>query len=269
MSKPVKDEIFGTRKSRLRQALSFTALENVFFATCLRRINPDPATRYLLLQECMDEMSYQQGALQRIIPFVKPEITVGAVRFCGAEVQLRSLRHGTGRAGPPQELADFILKILRCSGGRRTPSTARIIDNAAVSPLSRFLRGKLYGRVSSTDIDFLIFSGDGRALTAVEEKSYTEKEGGSLGHGQYLSFREFIDDALEESALPRVRFFLLYPAPGQPDGCYLYDFLTERKQPLRQPLLYDQQRQEQRVLIGFQEMQLTCYADFLAGRILG
>ena len=76
MPKPVKDEIFGSRKSILKDILNITRFENVFFATCLHRINPDPASRYIMLRECTSANEYKDTQFTELLPFFKNTLTI-------------------------------------------------------------------------------------------------------------------------------------------------------------------------------------------------
>ena len=264
MPKPVKDEIFGTRKSRLKERLAFDVYENLFFATCVKRINANPATRYILLNECHSEKEFQDDSFSRVIPFFHHGLRVGNVFWQENRIHIRSLRSDTSRTfSAPDELAKFLLKLLQCDGGAPlTPSSARVIDNEEVSPLSRFLRTGMYGRVASTDIDFMIVHDARESLILIEEKLYVQG-GGSIGHGQYLSFREMVIDGFSPEKLAKIRFYLLFIPEPSSDECYLYDFMQERTLSVRYPSHFDPRRKEQRIVIPYNELQKTTISEFL------
>lgn len=264
MPKPVKDEIFGSRKSILKQALNVRVFQNIFFATCLRRLNPDPATRYILLRECLTMEEYKDPGFADIIPFLRDSLPLGNILFGAEKIQIRNLRSNTGRVlyGSDQ-LAALLLSILKCNRQEALQaSSARIIDSEEVSALSRFLRGEMYGRAASSDIDFAILNSAKDRLTFIEEKLYTHEKGGSIGHGQYLSFRELLNDAFSPGNRSNIRFYLLF-FRGNAGDCYCYDFFKEFGQPPRSPSFFDARRKEQRIIIPFAEMEGLAMGEFL------
>ncbi|RMI04751.1 MAG: hypothetical protein D6681_09160, partial [Calditrichaeota bacterium] len=94
------------------------------------------------------------------------------------------------------------------------------------------------------------------------------EDGGSLGLGQYLSFREILTEAFAPEHLPRIRFYLLFIHEAEKEEGYLYDFFRERQQPERPPAFFDATRNERRVLIPFQEMKKISLGEFLARCVL-
>lgn len=271
MPKPVKDEIFGSRKSILKDKLKITLFENIFFATCLHRINPDPATRYIMLRECASANEYKDTNFTEVLPFFKSTLTVGNILLDREKIQIKNLRSGTSRVFYKKEqFAIFLLKVLKCHRGEPlNTSFAKIIDNAEVSPLSRFLRADLYGRVGSTDIDFMILNAEKNRLTIVEEKLYTRENGGSIGHGQYLSFRELLYDVFSEKKGSNIRFYLLFFSGEDNHKCYAYNFLKERGKPAKSPSFFDPRRKEQRILFSFSEMESLNVGEFLGNFVFG
>lgn len=271
MPKPVKDEIFGSRKSILKDKLKITLFENIFFATCLRRINPDPATRYMMLRECASASEYKDTNFTEVLPFFKSALTAGNILFDQEKIQVKNLRSGTSRVFYQKEqFAVFLLKVLKCHRGEPLiTSSAKVIENQEVSPLSRFLRTDLYGRVGSTDIDFMILNAEKNRLTIVEEKLYTRENGGSIGHGQYLSFRELLNDVFADEKRSNIRFYLLFFPGEDKNKCYVYNFLKERRKPAKSPSFYDPRRKEQRILFPFSEMESLTAGEFLGNYIFG
>ncbi|RMF61815.1 MAG: hypothetical protein D6748_00775 [Calditrichaeota bacterium] len=255
MTKPVKDEIFGTRRSILKNYLKFHLYENLFLATCIKRFNPNPDSRYLLLRECFDEKAFNDDSLKELRPFFRDSLKLGNCWFHQNKILLRSLQldkveeftHST-------QLATFLLKVLHCNGKEELKhSTAVVPESEDVTPLSRFLRQELFGRVASTDIDFMIVNKEKKSLTLVEEKLYTQT-GGSIGQGQYLSFREIVLDVLKNTSDPGINFFLVCFPNQDTEHCYVYNFLQEVEKEARQPSYFDPRRQEQRIIIPFSEM---------------
>jgi len=271
MPKPVKDEIFGSRKSILKDKLKISLFENIFFATCLHRINPDPATRYIMLRECASANEYKDTNFTELLPFFKSTLTAGNILLDREKIQIKNLRSGTSRVFYRKEqFAVFLLKVLKCHRGEPlAASTAKVIENEEVSPLSRFLRTDLYGRVGSTDIDFMILNAEKDRLTLVEEKLYTRENGGSIGHGQYLSFRELLNDVFSEEKRSSIRFYLLFFSGEDNRQCYVYNFLKEHGKPARAPSFFDPRRKEQRILFPFSEMKSLTAGEFLGTYIFG
>lgn len=271
MAKPVKDEIFGSRKSVLKDKLDIRIFRNLFFATCLRRINPDPASRYIFLQDCAAPAEYKDTGLASIIPFFNEAIRFGNVFFSGEKVQIKNLRNNSGRIFyRHEEFADFLLKLLKGVGSEPlSPSTARIVESEEVSTLSRFLRKNLYGRVGSTDIDFVLFHPHTHRLLLVEEKLFVGEIGPGIGHGQYLSYRELLQDGFAEAQRGNIRFYLLFiPDPGK-DICYMYDFSKERSLPQRSPSYYDPTRMEQRIIFPYPDLEKLSVGEFLGKYVFG
>lgn len=271
MAKPVKDEIFGTRKSVLKPRLDVAVFANIFFATCLRRINPDPASRYMLLRECASSEMFDDPAFREIVPFFQPGIRIGNVYFADDGIRVDNVRNREKAHHFPDAaaLARALLGFLKCTAGTLEPSRARVIENDAVSPLSRLLRTETFGRTGSTDVDFLILNRTRRQLIFLEEKLYLDEQGGSLGYGQYLSFREIISDAFAPVLREQVYFYLLFFPDAAGERIYIYDFRREWSLPRRSPSFVDPRRKEQRIRFPFQEMHQTTVSDFLGRKIFG
>ncbi len=269
MAKPVKDEIYGTRPSRLNAIFDFRIFRNLFFATCLHRINPNPASRYILLKECKSEREFEDNALLQIAPFFTAGLRLGNIFWEEDRIHIRSLKAATQKSFEnPDHLAKFLLQVLKCDGKEEwQPSTATIRESARVSSLSKFLRLNMYGRVASTDIDFLIFHEADNRLTLLEEKLYTQG-GGSIGHGQYLSFREIVTDIVNPEMLKNFRFYLMFLPEQDTTTCYIYNFMQERKLAVRSPAFFDPHRKEQRILFGYNEMHKMTLDKFLGDWLL-
>ena len=271
MAKPVKDEIFGTRNSVLKPRLDVAVFANIFFATCLRRINPDPASRYMLLRECASPEEYEDPGFRGILPFFQPGIRIGNVHFAQDGIRVNNVRNREKAHHFPDtaSFARALLGFLKCTAGPLQPSRARVIENDAVSPLSRLLRAETFGRTGSTDVDFLILNRTRRQLIFLEEKLYLDEQGGSLGHGQYLSFREIIGDAFVPAMREQVFFYLLFFPDTAGERVFVYDFRREWSLPRRTPAFTDPQRREQRIRFPFPDMQETTVSKFLGREIFG
>lgn len=268
MAKPVKDEIFGSRKSFLKPILDIKVFENIFFATCLHRFNADPASRYLLLKECLTESDFRDRSISAITPFFNENIRFGGIWFTEGKIHIQSLRKPVVKEFASAEAAaGYLLRIVQCGKGHLTPSSAKLLPGKEVTPLSRFLRRNLYGRVSSTDVDFVILNQSKNQLLLVEEKHYIAKDGGSLGHGQYVSFRELIKDAFALEARENIKFQLIFISDKNPRESFLYDFMRELNRPQRKPSYYDEIRKEKRVVFPFNELEKVATHDIL-GKLL-
>ena len=112
------------------------------------------------------------------------------------------------------------------------------------SLLSRFLRQEMYARTAATDIDFVIARPSQKDLTIIEEKSFMIEGGGSIGLGQYLSFREIIADVLSFDKENNIQFCLLFIDEADPGEAYVYDFLAERNTNPRDAAFYDSRRRQ-------------------------
>lgn len=271
MAKPVKDEIFGSRKSVLKDKLELRIFRNLFFATCLRRINPDPASRYIFLHDCASPAEYKDTGLAAITPFFNESIRFGNVLFSAEKIQIKNLRNDAGRIFyRREEFADFLLQLLKCDGKEPlSPSAARTVENEEVSALSRFLRKNLYGRVGSTDIDFMLYHPHANRLVLVEEKLFVGEVGPGIGHGQYLSYRELLQDGFAEKQRGNIRFYLLFIPEPEKDTCYLYDFRKEHFLPQRSPSYYDPTRLEQRIILPYPDLEKLSVGDFLGKYVFG
>ncbi|MFX0072473.1 MAG: hypothetical protein ACFFAO_15420 [Candidatus Hermodarchaeota archaeon] len=269
MSKPVKDEIFGSRRTRIGPMLTDSTLsvyKDLFFCTCLWRYNKDRNTRYILLNQVFDENEYEMNL--EIRPFFNDYINLANILFEEESVNIFNLRSLQIQTFPSKDDAAMeILKMVSCLSGKLQSSTARTIESEEVSELSRFLRKDMYGRLGSTDIDFIIHNAANNTLIIMEEKLFTESNGGSIGFGQYLSFRELLRDGLNLSH-KTINFFLLFLPDENEDNCYYYDFLNERNSDQRKPGSYDSKRREKRIIFRFSEMNHSNLRDFIETEIL-
>lgn len=269
MPKPVKDEIFGSRNTRIGPMLNYSNISvfrDLFFSTCLWRYNKNPRTRYILLNQIFNEKQYDSNREIRV--FFNDYINLANILFERNSVNIYNLRS--------QELLSFsskdsaarsILSTVRGTTGRLQPSTARIIESSEVSELSQFLRQNMYGRLGSTDIDFIIHNIVNNTLIIIEEKLYTESAGGSIGFGQYLSFRELLNDGLNFNN-ETIKFFLLFIPDENQNECFYYNFLNEINRRQRSPGSYDLRRRERRIIFTFSEMIESNINEFIKSEIL-
>ena len=189
MPKPVKDEIFGSRKSvlktklvELRQDTTIKIFENVFFVTCLHRINPDITTRYMILNECFSESELNNISFNEIIHFFKNYIQVMNVFLSNVKIIFKDLKSNyIHKFDDEDHAARFLLNKLNCLEGKLVPSRAKIKSDKEVSKLSKFLRLNVYSRLASTDLDFIIFNKLKNTLILIEEKLFVDEGGGSVG----------------------------------------------------------------------------------------
>lgn len=276
MIKPVKDEIFGTRKSILKDKIYSKKLknsiifENIWFVTCLRKYNPDKASRYLIIQECTNYKEWEGGSIKSLIPFFKDYIKFMKIFIYNGKIRIKDLKTNKNIEFDYKEegkklASKLILRELNCLKGNLIPSAAKIIESEEVSDVSKFLRKEMFGRAASTDIDFIIIDKD--SLILVEEKTYLNDNGGSIGHGQYLSFREILIDGLNFKKT--VRWYIVFTEDERPNECYYYDFLSEKSNPQRSPSKYNSTRRERRIVIPISEMRKINVDMFINTMIFG
>ena len=191
----VKSEVFGTRPSLLKPLFSdipdITLFSDLWLITAIEKINPDPASRYLLIKECLSREEFFQTDLNLLQPFLKKSVPHWLVHLEDDKVMLE------WEETPYEEVSEdeLVNRIIRETGCRLKPGKGK--GSAQASPFSRFFRDKMGGGFSLTDIDYLAVGND--RLAIFEEKSFLSDNGGLVGFGQYLSFAEIHADVLRET----------------------------------------------------------------------
>ena len=255
----VKGEIFGSRKSIIKEKLErskeFELLNNIWFCTCLKKFNEDPLTRYIIFYECKTynefvekDITYIRPFFNRYVPIFKVYIDEKAISFFDVDSN-KIIKKQYNRDGNNEEAAKFILNKVGCLKGILYKAETRIHRTEDVSEFSVFLRRDLFGRLGSTDIDFIILFPKQNRLVFIEEKLFMEDKGGTIGKGEYRSFKELLNDVIE----PNTRFqwyILFFDKPTKKWFCY--DFKNE---PKNHEEIYDRKRYEWRILISKEEMK--------------
>lgn len=260
--KPVKDEIFGTRPSRLEPILRESKIlhvKNLFCVTCLYRYNKNKHTRYAILYDCNTPAELGHSTLAQVLhAFTVPCFDIHISKNNNPSIYDYS--HGSLYSFQTRDdLAKYLLNRLSCASGILNPSTAKILETTDVSELSRFLRKDVYGRLATTDIDFLVFGSDNLPKSIVEEKVFLHEQGFSIGNGAYISMREILLDMIQ----PYLGFYLVAPTSEDVDEWWVYDFTLERNKN-RTPSVHDHNRREQRVIISFSEMTKVSTKQLIA-----
>ena len=191
----VKSEVFGSRPSLLKPLLEdipdITLFSDLWLVTAVARINSDPASRYLLIKECLSRDEFFQIDLNLLRPFLKSSVPHWLIHLDDGKVLLE------WEETPYEEVTEdeLVNRIIRETGCRLKPGKGK--GSAQASPFSRFFRDKMGGGFSLTDIDYLAVGND--RLAIFEEKSFLSDNGGLVGFGQYLSFAEIHADVLRET----------------------------------------------------------------------
>jgi hypothetical protein len=177
--KDVKREIYGTRPSnigRILQEHDIPFLEHIWFVTCRRSVNPDPATRYLVLVESTGDIE---------VELFKPDIPIFRVAFEHNRARVSSLRDNQSYLFTRTELKNWIIATTKCEYVHSFAS-----GGADATKLSRFFRETMGKAFALSDIDFYLV----RQRFFIEEKSFVRGKHGYIGEGQYYTFREILDD---------------------------------------------------------------------------
>jgi hypothetical protein len=205
----VKSEVFGSRPSLLKPLLEdipdITLFSDLWLVTAVARINSDPASRYLLIKECLSRDEFFQIDLNLLRPFLKSSVPHWLIHLDDGKVLLE------WEETPYEEVTEdeLVERIIRKTGCKMEPGKGK--GSAQASPFSRFFRDKMGGGFSLTDIDYLAVKNDRMAL--FEEKSFLSDNGGLVGYGQYLSFAEIHADVLRKS--DSVMWWLVFASDGQ------------------------------------------------------
>jgi len=222
----VKNEIYGTRPKFLEPYLEkikgIFLFKNIWFVTCINRINPDVRTRYLMVKECFTRNELDSTDMSVLRPFFKNYIKMWAVHIDADEAYYRN--EGTAiKLLTLSELKEELLCVTKCKY-----LSGRGVTSEEASPFSQFFRSMMGSGFSFIDIDFIIYNQKNkeRRLTVLEEKGFVDSQHntGLIGYGQYLSFLEIYQDALNSQRLEdNIRWYIVF---RDGDVLYLYDVFS-------------------------------------------
>lgn len=217
----VKNEMFGTRPSilypHLEELEGFSILRRFWFVTCVRYINRDVKTRYLLIKECETRDELQTTDLSIIRPYFRDYIDMWVVFINNDEVYLKKER-GSIKVMNSEGLKERLLTATEC---KYLPSFGMTSKEA--SPFSQFFRTNMGKGFSLTNVDFMIHVEENGKLIILEEKTFISNGFGLLGYGQYLSFGEIYHDALKNKRLENnIKWYIAF-IDRDIDNIYLYD----------------------------------------------
>jgi len=227
----VKSEIFGTRKSIFKKRIAaidgFEIIEKIWFCTCLYKYNKDPETRYSFLFECSSEkdflnkkMDFLKKFSKRKVSLIKILIKKGKIKFFDCSTK-KIKEFPYDREGNNKLAAKYLLSKIGCLDGKLIPAKTSLIDSQDVSELSKFLRKDLFGRVAAADLDFVLLKDN--SLILIEEKLFLERGiEGSIGKGQFISFKEILKDVLDLDK--NIKWYILF---YDNKDFFSYNFLNE------------------------------------------
>ncbi|MFQ6071239.1 MAG: hypothetical protein ACE5KT_00850 [Methanosarcinales archaeon] len=259
----VKEEIFGSRKSIIKEKLmaidGIKIIDNIWFCTCLYKYNKNPRNRYLIFYYCDNYERFNED-ISYLRNFIKSNVPIFKIIFENSEIKLLDIdknfivNFSYNPKGPNDKVAKFILGRVNCLSGELIPAKTRVLEGE-MSELSKFLRRDLFGRLATTDIDFIVYKS--KNLTFIEEKLYLDKSGGSIGKGEYLSFLELLKDVVIPT--PSFNWYILFF--NQMTGkWFMYDF---KKEPSNHKEFLDPTRNETRVLFDMNNLTEINIEDFL------
>lgn len=177
--KDVKEEVYGTRPSnisRILQTHKIPFLDQIWFITCRRSINPNPTTRYLVLIESSSEIDLR---------IFNPDIPIYRISFDHNRARLSNLRANQSFVFSRTELKEWIIAITGCRFVESHSS-----GSANATKLSRFFRENMGKAFSLSDVDFYIT----KKQLFIEEKGFVRGMRGYLGEGQYYTFLEILSE---------------------------------------------------------------------------
>lgn len=249
----VKSEIFGTRKSILKEELvsikDIKIIEKIWFCTCLHKHNKDPETRYLFLFECSSEEEFLKEKIdflkhftKRKVSLIKTFINKGKIKFFDdLSKKIKEFPYDTSSNN--ELAAKYLLSKVDCLCGELIPAKTNIMDNQNVSELSKFLRKDLFGRMATRDLDFILLKDD--LLILIEEKLFLDRGDGSIGKGQFISFKEILTDVMKIDK--NLKWYILFYDIDK-EKWFSYNFLNEiRNLPHKEKK--DLIRKEDRIII--------------------
>lgn len=209
----VKDEKFDTRPSILKPLFktndNFMVLEKLYVLTCIRRTNPDPKTRYIIIYECKNESDFLNNNSNSFFkdyfnfPIHKVLYDKGVFLISGS--------NNKNCKKNPIEFKEWIQRETHCICDTGFGITTQ-------EGLSGYFRRFLGNHFSITDIDFLIIK-DNKYVFFIEEKIYVQNESGYIPYGQYLSFQEIQRDIIQKKN--KVNFLIVFINNSL--ELYLYD----------------------------------------------
>ena len=218
----VKSEIFGSRPSILRPYLqqfsNFKLFPDFWFITCIKEINPDVDSRYLLVKECKNKDEFLTTDIVQLRPFFRRNIKIWIITFHKDKVYLE------WEMNPFEVLSQKGLKtrIIDATRGKYIAESGHTKPDR--TPFSRFFRSHLGGSYSLIDIDFMLQCENDDKLILIEEKTFLSKGSGLIGQGQYESFKELYRDVLSEEHLRSggIIWFLVFV---EDDTVHCYDIV--------------------------------------------
>lgn len=251
----VKSEIFGTRPSHLYSHLkklpNTKLFTHLWFITAIREINPNPLNRYLFIKECLDKDSFFNTEIQEICPYLKDTVPVW-LTFIDNDNALLEWEMTPYEKISLTELKHRIIKSTCCKFIEGKGKLGKYS-----SPFSRFFRSKLGGGFSLTDLDFILVGNN--KMVIIEEKTFIDENSGLLGYGQYESFREILNDNLDDLRIKEgeILWFLTFVSN---EGIYVYDVL---KQGLRERKSVKHPKWGRMICIPMEEMECSSIEDFV------
>lgn len=262
----VKSEIFGSRNSKLIDKIpkdkSLKLIDNLWFCTCLYKFNKNPQTRYIIFYECFSEEQFNIEDVNYLKSYFKSNVSLFKAYITESNIEFLNIYTGEkvifehNPEGNNPDAARFILSQVDCLCGNLNQANTSIIKNDSVSKFSIFLRRNLYGRLGTTDIDFVINLE--KQIIFIEEKLYMEETGGSIGLGAYISFNEILRDVVKKD---NFHFWIMF-FNNLTGEWYKYDFL---KEPQQHEKIKDQRRNETRVLLKYTELEKVDINNFIEG----
>lgn len=263
----VKSEIFGTRKSILKEKIAsikdIEIIEKIWFCTCIYKYNKNPETRYLFLFECSNEEEFLNKKIDFLKNFIKRKgsllktfINKGKIKFF--DELSKEIKEFPYDIDTNNELAaKYLLSKVDCLCGELIPAKTSIIDDPNISELSKFLRKDLFGRMATSDLDFIILKDD--SLILIEEKLYLEEDNdGSIGKGQFSSFKEILKDVLNLDK--NIKWYILFHNKNKELFCY--NFLDERKNIIHKEKK-DLIRKEIRIIIDKKDLEKVNFLELI------
>lgn len=214
----IKSEMFGTRPSKiihyLKKIDEVSILQKFWFVTCIRAINCDKKTRYLLIKECESKDELITIDLSRIRPYFREYIDLWVVFIDDEHVYLKK----ENRIMEESNSIEFKEKLLTKTLCEYLPGYG--LTSKVASPFSQFFRTNMGKCFSLTDIDFMIQVKKNKRLIILEEKTFVSNGFGLLGYGQYLSFKEIYYDALNKKSNNSIKWYIAFI---DNEDIYLYD----------------------------------------------
>ncbi len=191
--KEVKEEVFGSRNSNLKDLFVNNGIDfisGIWVVTCIRSINKDVKSRYLI---CIEGDRYDQS-IDGLISRVKNNVSAIHVKFNQDKetVFVKNLRTEQASDISYSQFKQRIIELTKC---KYYKSFAQ--GSSESTPLSRFFRENMGKGFALTDVDFYLTS----KKLFIEEKNFVVENKGYLGVGQCISFKEITNDLFSDISL--------------------------------------------------------------------